>query len=91
MNTQELAAKVEASAGLNKGDGRKAVDAVFAEIATAVAAGDDVSLNGFGKFSLKTTAERDGRNPSTGATIKIPAGKKAAFSAAKGLKDRLVA
>lgn len=91
MNTQELAAKVEATAGLNKGDGRKAVHAVFAEIASAIAAGDEVAVGGFGKFAMKQTAERDGRNPSTGEAIKIAAGKKATFSAAKGLKDRLSA
>lgn len=91
MNTQELAAKVESAAGLDKGVGRKAVDAAFEAIAASIAAGEEVAVNGFGKFSLKTTAEREGRNPATGASITIPAGKKAGFSAAKGLKDRLTA
>lgn len=91
MNTQELAAKVEASAGLSKGEGRKAVDAVFAEIGSAIAAGEEVAIGGFGKFGMKETAERDGRNPSTGESIKIAAGKKPTFSAAKGLKDRVSA
>jgi nucleoid DNA-binding protein len=50
---------------------RKIVDAVFAEIAAVAAKGDEVSLNGSGKFKVKASAAREGRNPATGATIAI--------------------
>ena len=91
VNNQELAEKIAGVGDLSKADARKVVDAVFNEIASAVASGDDVAISGFGKFSLKLTAERVGRNPATGAEIQIPAGKKAGFQAAKALKDRLSA
>ena len=52
-------------------------------------AGDEIAINGFGKFKVKATPERDGRNPSTGATIKIAASKKLTFAPAKAVKDRL--
>ena len=72
-----------------KADGKKTVDAVFAAIADAAAKGEEVSVNGFGKFKVKESAAREGRNPSTGATIQIAASKKLGFSAAKAVKDRL--
>lgn len=89
MNHAELSDSVAASLDLSKTDARKAVDAVFAAIADAAAKGDEVSLNGFGKFKVKATAAREGRNPSTGETIQIKAAKKLAFAPAKAVKDRL--
>ena len=53
------------------------------------AKGDEISLNGFGKFKVKASPAREGRNPSTGETIKIKASKKLTFAAAKAVKDRL--
>ena len=91
MNTNDLAEKVAAATGLSKPEARKAVDAVFDTVAATLATPEEVSIAGFGKFAGKDTPERDGRNPANGETIKIPAGRKATFSAAKGLKDRLVA
>ncbi|MDP3907702.1 HU family DNA-binding protein [Novosphingobium sp.] len=89
MNNSDLADKLAASQDVTKADARKLVDAVFAAIADAAAAGEEVSLNGFGKFKVKDTPAREGRNPSTGATIQIAASKKLAFSAAKAVKDKL--
>lgn len=89
MNIQDLAEKAAATSGLTKADARLVVQGVFDAIATDVAAGNEVAIAGFGKFSRKDTPARDGRNPSTGETIKIAAGRKAVFSAAKGLKDRV--
>jgi DNA-binding protein HU-beta len=89
MNNSDLADNVAAAHGLTKADARKVVDAVFSAIADAAAKGEEVSLNGFGKFKVKETPAREGRNPSTGATIQIAAAKKLGFSAAKGLKDKL--
>lgn len=62
---------------------------MFASIADAAAKGDEVTINGFGKFKVKASPARDGRNPSTGETIKIKASKKLTFAAAKAIKDKL--
>ncbi|MFN3457150.1 MAG: HU family DNA-binding protein [Novosphingobium sp.] len=89
MNNSDLADTIAASNGLTKADARKVVDGVFAAIADAAAKGEEVSLNGFGKFKVKNTPAREGRNPSTGATIQIAASNKLTFSAAKAVKDKL--
>lgn len=89
MNHADLADAVATALGTSKADGKKAVDAVFAAIADGAAKGEEVSVNGFGKFKVKESAAREGRNPSTGATIQIAASKKLGFGAAKALKDRL--
>ncbi|HEX7875986.1 MAG TPA: HU family DNA-binding protein [Sphingobium sp.] len=89
MNNSELAETLASEHGLTKADARKYVDGVFAAIAGAAAKGDEVSLNGFGKFKVKDQPAREGRNPSTGATIQIAASKKLAFTPAKAVKDAL--
>ena len=89
MNNSELADQVATSLELSKADAKKAVDAVIAAITDAAARGDEISLNAFGKFKVKHTPAREGRNPATGETIKIAASKKLTFSAAKAIKDRL--
>ncbi|MDR6708729.1 MULTISPECIES: HU family DNA-binding protein [Novosphingobium] len=89
MNNSDLADKLAASQGITKADARKYVDAVFAAIADAAAEGEEVSLNGFGKFKVKESAAREGRNPATGDTIQIAASKKLGFTAAKAVKDKL--
>ncbi|CDO39021.1 HU family DNA-binding protein [Novosphingobium sp. KN65.2] len=89
MNNNDLADVLAADSGLTKSDARKLVDGVFAAIADAAAKGEEVSINAFGKFKVKDTPAREGRNPSTGATIQIAASKKLAFSPAKAVKDKL--
>ncbi|MBJ7442332.1 MAG: HU family DNA-binding protein [Sphingopyxis sp.] len=89
MNNTDLAEKIAGDNGLSKADARKLVDAVFAAIADAAAAGEEIALNGFGKFKVKDTPAREGRNPSTGATIQIAAAKKLGFTPAKAIKDKL--
>ncbi|HEX7741591.1 MAG TPA: HU family DNA-binding protein [Sphingobium sp.] len=89
MNNSELAETLASEHGLTKADARKYVDGVFAAIAGAAAKGDEVSLNGFGKFKVKDQPAREGRNHSTGATIQIAASKKLAFTPAKAVKDAL--
>lgn len=89
MNNTDLAEKIAGDNGLSKADARKIVDAVFAAIADAAAAGEEIALNGFGKFKVKDIAAREGRNPSTGATIQIAASKKLGFTPAKAVKDKL--
>ena len=89
MNNNDLADVLSASHDLSKADARKAVDAVFAAIADAASKGEEISLNGFGKFKVKNTPAREGRNPSTGATIQIAAANKLTFAPAKAVKDKL--
>ncbi|WP_068091080.1 MULTISPECIES: HU family DNA-binding protein [Novosphingobium] len=89
MNNSDLADKLAADHGTTKADARKLVDSVFAAIADAAAAGEEISLNGFGKFKVKETAEREGRNPATGAAMTIAAAKKLTFTPAKAVKDKL--
>ena len=89
MNNSELAEALSVDHGLTKADARKLVDALFGVIADAAAKGDEISLNGFGKFKIKDTPARDGRNPATGETISIKASKKLTFTPAKAVKDLL--
>ncbi|MCW2406934.1 DNA-binding protein HU-beta [Sphingobium sp. B1D7B] len=89
MNNADLAQKLADAHGIAKADAKKYVDSVFAEIAAAAAKGEEISLNGFGKFKVKDTPAREGRNPATGAAMTIAASRKVSFSAAKGLKDAL--
>lgn len=89
MNTSDIADTLAETHGLTKTDARKLVDGVFAAIADAAAKGDEVAINSFGKFKVKASPAREGRNPATGETIKIAASKKLTFAAAKAVKDRL--
>jgi DNA-binding protein HU-beta len=85
----EIADKLAAEHNLTKAQGKALVDGVLKAITEAAVAGEEISLPGFGKFKVKDTPAREGRNPSTGATIKIAASKKLAFTPAKALKDSL--
>ncbi len=87
MNKQELIEAVAASADLSKADATRAVDSVVDTITNTLKKGDQVTLVGFGTFSVKDRAARTGRNPQTGATIQIAASKVPGFKAGKALKD----
>ena len=87
MNKGELIESVAASAGLSKADAGRAVDAVVDSISGALSGGGSVSLVGFGTFSVKKRAARQGRNPRTGETIQIAASNVPGFKAGKALKD----
>jgi DNA-binding protein HU-beta len=89
VNNNDLAEALASSNGITKADARKYVDDMFAAIAAAAAKGDEIALAGFGKFKVKRTEARDGRNPATGETIKIAASNKLTFAPAKAVKDRL--
>ena len=89
MNNNDLADALAAGHGLTKADARKLVDGVFSAIADAARKGEEVSLNGFGKFKVKNTPAREGRNLATGATMQIAASKKVTFAPAKAVKDKL--
>lgn len=87
MNKVELVAAVAEKAELSKKDAEKAVAAVLSAIEETVAAGDKVQLVGFGIFETRARAARVGRNPQTGAEIKIAASKQPVFKAGKAFKD----
>ena len=89
MTKNELAEKVAASNGLGARQARQVVETVIDAVSDELAGGGEVALAGFGKFSVSHRAARQGRNPSTGATINIAASKAAKFSAASALKKRL--
>jgi len=87
MNKGELIDSVAGTAGLSRADATKAVDAILGTIQGTLADGGQVSLVGFGTFSVKARAARAGRNPRTGETIWIKASNVPGFKAGKGLKD----
>jgi DNA-binding protein HU-beta len=89
MTKHELTQQVAAAAGIAGEHAKSAVDATFEAIASELAAGRDVAIAGFGKFSVSERTARDGRNPATGQTIQIAASKAAKFSAAAALKKQL--
>jgi DNA-binding protein HU-beta len=89
MTKHELAKRVATDVGVTAGQAASVVDAAFAAIAAELAAGRDVAIAGFGKFSVTERAAREGRNPATGATIQIAASRAAKFSAAAALKAQL--
>jgi DNA-binding protein HU-beta len=89
MNNSDLVEKIAVETGLTKTDARKTVDAVFSAIAEAASKYEEVSINGFGKFKVKATPAREGRNPATGEPIQIAAARKLAFTPAKAVKDKL--
>lgn len=87
MNKGDLIKDVAKTAGLTQSDASKAVDAVFESIVGALKKRDSVVIIGFGTFQAKTRAAREGRNPSTGAAIKIEEKTLASFKPASALKD----
>jgi DNA-binding protein HU-beta len=89
MNKSELIDAVAAKAELSKAEAGKAVDALFEVVGKALKKRDKVALVGFGTFMVRERAARTGRNPKTGAPIKIKASKTPAFKAGKALKDAI--
>jgi DNA-binding protein HU-beta len=89
VNKSELVDAIAADADLNKSDAGRALDAAIENITKALSRGDQVALVGFGTFSAKPRAARQGRNPQTGETIEIKAAMVPGFKAGKALKDAL--
>jgi DNA-binding protein HU-beta len=87
MNKNELIGAVADSSGLSRSDATKAVESVFDTITATLASGGEVRLVGFGTFSVARRKASTGRNPRTGAPMKIPASSQPKFKAGKGLKD----
>lgn len=95
MNKTELIAKLAKKTGMTKQQAADAVNAIFDTdagqgiIAVALDAGDTVTLPGFGTFATKRRSAREGRNPQTGASMKIEARTVPVFRAGRGLKERV--
>lgn len=87
MNKSDLIEAMAEAADISKSAAGRALDALTDAVAVALKNGDNVSLIGFGTFSVKARAARTGRNPQTGATIQISASKIPSFKAGKALKD----
>jgi DNA-binding protein HU-beta len=87
MNKAELIDAVAAKADLSKADSAKAIDALVQSVTEALSRGDQVSLVGFGTFSVKHRAARSGRNPRSGEMMQIAASNQPGFKAGKALKD----
>ena len=87
MTKGDLIDAVASSASLTKAQSGAAVNAIIDSISSSLKKGNDVTLIGFGSFKVASRKAREGRNPRTGATIKIPAKKSVTFVAGKALKD----
>ncbi len=87
MNKAELIEAVAEGADISKAAASRAVDTMLDTITAALSKGDQVTLVGFGTFSVRDRAARTGRNPKTGEPIQIPAAKSPGFKAGKALKD----
>ena len=87
MNKSELIEHIAKQADISKAAATRALEAVIGGVKTTLKKNNSVSLVGFGTFSVSKRAARAGRNPRTGATIKIKASKIPAFKAGKALKD----
>jgi DNA-binding protein HU-beta len=79
MNKAQLIDAIAAKAKLTKVDAKKALDAFIGVTAASLKKGDRLALIGFGSFSVAKRSARTGRNPRTGATLKIPAKKVVRF------------
>ncbi len=89
MSKTELVEFVAAKAGLTKADAGRALDAVLEGVTTGLKKEKKVALVGFGTFTVKKTAARNGINPLTKKAMKIPAKNVARFKAGSKLKDAL--
>lgn len=89
MNKAELVSVIADNAGLSKTQANAALDSFTTAVTKALKSGDKVTLVGFGTFSVSKRNARTGRNPQTGATIKIKAKKVARFKAGKELSAKL--
>jgi DNA-binding protein HU-beta len=90
LNKAQLIASVAKETGLTKVDAEKAVKGTFDAIVGSLAKGENVTLIGFGTFSVYKRAARKGKNPRTGETIKIPAKSVPKFKAGKSLADTVL-
>jgi DNA-binding protein HU-beta len=89
MNKQELISKIAGDTGISKTGAAAAVDSLIEGITKSLKKGQSITLVGFGTFKTSIRKARTGRNPQTGAAVKIPKRRVARFSAGKALKSAL--
>lgn len=89
MNKAELIAAIAAKEGMEKKAAEQAINAVVGAISDALGKGEKVQLIGFGTFEVRARAAKTGRNPQTGAAVKIAATKVPAFKAGSALKEKV--
>jgi nucleoid DNA-binding protein len=89
MNKSELIAAIATQAGITKAEAGRVIDATTSAITTSLKKGEAVTLIGFGTFKVSKRAARTGRNPRTGAELKVAARNAPAFAAGKALKDAI--
>ena len=87
MTKAELINQIARDTGMTKHSAENAVNAFMGAVTIALRNGEDVTLQGFGTFSVKHREARVGRNPATGATLQVPASKTVGFKPGKALKD----
>lgn len=87
MNKSELIEHIAASANISKAAAARALEAVSSAVKTTLKNNGSVAIAGFGTFSVSQRESRTGRNPRTGAEIRIKAAKIPKFRAGKSLKD----
>lgn len=89
MNKSELIEHIAKQADLSKASAGRALAAVVSGVRTSLKKGQPVAIAGFGTFRVAKRAARTGRNPQTGATLKIKAAKVPKFKPGKALKDSI--
>lgn len=89
MNKSELTAEIATKSGITKSEAGKVIDAITSTITSTLIKGESVTVIGFGTFKINKRDARVGRNPRTGAELKLAAKNVPAFSAGKALKDAL--
>jgi DNA-binding protein HU-beta len=89
VNKSELIEHIAKQADISKAAAARALEALIGGVKSALKRGNSVSLVGFGTFAVTKRAARSGRNPRTGAAIKIKSAKVPKFRPGKGLKDAL--
>ncbi|MFN3870005.1 MAG: HU family DNA-binding protein [Aquificaceae bacterium] len=87
MTKAELVSAIAKGAGITKKQADAALKAAIQAVSDALKKGERVAVPGFGIFTVRTRAERKGRNPRSGAEIKIPARKVVVFKPAKDLRE----
>ena len=89
MNQGDLAAAVAAATGTGEGEAAKAVAVLFGLVRDGLRRGEKVAISGFGSFETARREAREGRNPRTGAPVRVAASTKVRFKPGKGLKHAL--
>jgi DNA-binding protein HU-beta len=89
VNKADLMMRIAKDAEITKRQAAKALDALVEGVQEALSKGDNITLMGFGTFSVMSRSDRKGRNPQSGREIFIPASKTAKFRAGKGLREAI--